>query len=629
MISTLRLFKALPIDSKKKKNPSKELLEKTIKKGFVFSPEVVANYSNYNTLIKLVEDEYGLTAEQLNSSFHKSWVKVRDASDEQLFLEQILHYITTYGFEALGIYSEGSVYIPNEKLEIPSIKEDIKLIVIKGYTKKELKKKLLDLLQSGIALKETTMDDIVDIVKFIKLNVKEIDTIVNREVKIRLYDETKTIPKNPTEFLRYLIYKTTEETLLIKNKNLIEKIKEGVKDAKLFKKYEKAYGLENLAQIFYRFKPLFLAFRESKVSRPLINKLRRLAKKHHKPMNLDYLNSITGLIKNSNKINNELLKGELSKVNTFRKVRLAYALRYRTIDTNSILYRVRNGKSYAKEFSFSNKSEAKRVLKLVLDSIAKDIEKNVKGKKIYLPENIIYTLPATEKQFTGNLPAGTYVSVPKDMIVGINWKNVKGNRIDLDLSMQNAGGKIGWDASYRTGGREILFSGDVTDAQGKNGATELFYVKKQLINPYILNLNYYNYKSDVDVPFDIIVAQEEAKEFRSNYMVNPNNVLTIAKSNIDVKQKVLGLLVPTTTGARFYFSETGLGNTRTSSNTDYANQAREYLFNYYNHSIELKDILEKAGAKLVKNKEKCDINLAVEDLEKDTILNLLKGASLA
>ena len=39
--------------------------------------------------------------------------------------------------------------------------------------------------------------------------------------------------------------------------------------------------------------------------------------------------------------------------------------------------------------------------------------------------------------------------------------------------------------------------------------------------------------------------------------------------------------------------------------------------------IELKDILEKAGAKFVKDKEKCDIDLSPETLEKDTILNLL------
>ena len=626
MKSTIRLFKALPIESKRKKNPSKELLEKTIPKGFIFSPEVVYNYSNYNKLIKLIEDEYGLTAEQLNSSFHKSWVKIKEASDGQLFFEQIIHYITTYGFEELGIYNEESVYIPNEKLEIPELKEGAtKLVVIKGYTKKELKEKLLTLLQSGIALKEDTMQDIIDVAKFVKLSVKDIDSIANREVKIMLYDETKTIPENPTEFLRYLVYKTTEETLLIKNKKLTEMIKENANanSPKLFKKYETQYGLEKLSQIFYRFKPLFLAFKSMYGNENYINRLRKLAIKNHRPMNLDYLNSITGLIKNSNKIDNKLLKEELSKVNIFRKVRLAYALRYRTTDADSILYKVRNGKGYATEFDFDNKQEAKRVLKLVLDSIAEDVKKNVKGRKIYFPENISYSLPATEKQFTGNFPTGTYVSVPKDMMVGINWKNVDANRIDLDLSMQDAGRKIGWDASYRTGNRDVLFSGDVVDANGVNGATELFYIKRQVTHPYILNLNYYNYSKEVKVPFDIIIAQEEAKNFKENYMVNPNNVLTIAKSKIDVRQKALGLLLPTSNGVRFYFSETGLGDSITSIKSDYVEYARNYLFNYYNHSIELKDILKKAGAKFVKNKEKCDINLAPEDLEKDTILKLL------
>lgn len=40
MKSTLNLFKALPVTTKDKKKPSKELLKKTIKHGFIFSPEV-------------------------------------------------------------------------------------------------------------------------------------------------------------------------------------------------------------------------------------------------------------------------------------------------------------------------------------------------------------------------------------------------------------------------------------------------------------------------------------------------------------------------------------------------------------------------------------------------------------
>ena len=80
MKSTIRLFRAVPIKVKGKLEPSKEQLEKTIKRGFIFSPEVAYNYPNYDDLIKLIEEEVGLTPEQLNNSFHKSWQKIKDAS---------------------------------------------------------------------------------------------------------------------------------------------------------------------------------------------------------------------------------------------------------------------------------------------------------------------------------------------------------------------------------------------------------------------------------------------------------------------------------------------------------------------------------------------------------------------
>lgn len=75
MEATIRLFKALPIKTRKGKAPTEELLEKTIKKGFIFSPEVIHNYSNYDELIKLVEGVFGITSEKVNSTFHKSWKK--------------------------------------------------------------------------------------------------------------------------------------------------------------------------------------------------------------------------------------------------------------------------------------------------------------------------------------------------------------------------------------------------------------------------------------------------------------------------------------------------------------------------------------------------------------------------
>jgi len=654
----VRLFKAVEIKSKKKKNPSKELMKETIKRGFIFSSEVAYNYTEQELrkLIKIIEEEVGLTAEKMNQSFHKSWQKIKEADLEQLVVEQIAHYLTTYGkeqpkeyliekeeqwgvdnlaekiielpdFESNKIQNENYIYIPKEALNIPDIEIDrIQLTVIKGYTKKELKEKLLSLLQSGIALGEETINDVVDIATHVGIDEEDIDNIKNKEVKIALYDYLKLFPENPIEFLRYVIYKCTGKTLLIKDKATIEGIKEpeGSSVLPLFKKYKKKHGLENLAQIFLRFKPLFLAFKADRTMSPTINKIRRFAKTHHKPMGEDYLNEVTAKIKKGERIEKNKLEEELSRVNTFRKIRLAYALKFRTKDVDSILYRIRNGKGYATDFSFEKKAMAKKILDVVMDSIVEDMKANIKGKKIYIPEYITYTLPATEKQFTGDFPSGSYVSIPKDMIVGIHWENVDGNMIDLDLSMVNDEMKIGWDSVYRTEDRNILFSGDITNAPKPKGATELFYIRKQIMSSYILFVNYYNYDDDVEVPFKIIVAKEQARNFKENYMVNPNNVMSIAKTKIDQKQKLLGLLVTTTNECRFYFAETYLGRSITSSNSVFVKNSLEYLFGFYRNTIDLNSLLIKAGGNLVANKDKCNIDLSPESLEKDKIINLIK-----
>ncbi len=289
MKSTIRLFKAVPIELRKlKRDYPRSILDETISKGFIFSQEVVDNYSlvELSNLIKLVEKEIGLTGKQLNASFHKSWGKVKDASMLQLVIEQIIHYVTTYGFEELGIYDENSVYIPHEKLEIPEIDENLKLTLIKGYTKEELKEKLLTLLNSGIALKEDTISDVTDVALFVELNEEEISNIKNKEVKIILYDYLNLVPKNPVEFLRYLVYQSTNKTLLIKNRAVIEEIKasNNVKIANLFLKYKNKFGLEKLSEIFYRFKPIFLAFRTNVKTKQIVNEISKIVRKYHKPM---------------------------------------------------------------------------------------------------------------------------------------------------------------------------------------------------------------------------------------------------------------------------------------------------------------------------------------------------------
>lgn len=637
MKETIRLFKAIPITSRMNNNVNEDILKLTIKHGFIFSPEIYSNYNNAEliNLVDMVKKEICLSSNQMNSTFHKSWSKIRDAKMEQLVMEQMVHYITTYDFEALDIYNEESVYIPNEKLEIPDIDSSkLKLIVIKGYTKKELKAKVLELLKTGIALKEETMNDLIIVCEFVKFDGNDIELIKNKEVKVRLYSELNMIPKNPVEFLRYMIYKSTGSTLIIKNLGTIEKIKENSKLNILvvmaFNKYQKQYELKKLAQIFYRYKPLFLAFKKYPNMAPFINKIRRLADKYHKPMNEDYLNNVTGKLKNNVRISTPILTKELDKNNVFRKIRLLYALNYRMIDdVDSIMYKIRNGKSYATEYKVEykveNKDKIKKVFNVVLKSIIKDVKKNVKGKKIYLPNNIKYTLPATEKQFIGDLPSGSYISITENMVFGIHWNNIKSHRIDLDLSLINSDvGKIGWDSFYRTSDRQILFSGDITDAPLPNGATELFYISNQNEGNYILMNNYFNYDKKIDAPFKIIIGEEEVDNMNKNYTINPNNVKCIVNSVMNVNSKALGVISVDKNESRFYFSETGFGEGRSSSDSEYMKQGRRFIYNSYKNAILLDEILEKAGAILVDDKEDCDIDLSLESLEKDKIINLLK-----
>ena len=82
-----------------------------------------------------------------------------------------------------------------------------------------------------------------------------------------------------------------------------------------------------------------------------------------------------------------------------------------------------------------------------LKSMAPRLDR-MEGKTIYIPYHVNYAMPVTEKQFTGHFPTGTSITVPQDMIAGIHWTNTD-RHIDMDLSVMNKNGKIGWDSAYR------------------------------------------------------------------------------------------------------------------------------------------------------------------------------------
>lgn len=615
--ATLRLFNAVQVDSKQNRNIPQAVFERTIKNGYVLDPSILPE----NDLLDAIESVVGISGEKANAAFHKSWSVVQNASMESLITQQIIHYITTYGFEQLGIYREDAVYIPREVLDLPNIQDDIPLITIKAMDEDEILQRIL-WLGAGIALAQETLNDIMTIIKFNKYDGVFVERIDNRELKALLYDYYSLVPSEPIEFLRHLISKLTDESLLIKNDNLIEKIRNA--NGKFLDILLKE-APDNLPSIFFRFKPLFLAMKSISNNKTFFNQLRKKANRLHTPLPEDYLNSITSRIKNQ-KLDLSRFTQKIEKASIFRKIRIAYALNYRLSSESSIVYRVRNGSGWATDFIWDSglKENTQQALNIVSASIADDIRKNVDGKTIFIPANVHYALPATEKQFTGHLPTGSWVSVPKDLIVGIHWTNTKKRRIDLDLSIIGVSGKIGWDASYRSKKRNILFSGDVTDAPAPHGASELFYIKKGLPEPKILIANYYNFQADDPVDCKIITAHENPKRFGKNYIIDVNNMVSTANINISRKQNILGLIINVNGENRVYFANVSIGNSITSSNNANSMHARNYLIGSTVNPISFRKILSMAGATVVNKIPDGEfLNLSLEMLNKKTLINLI------
>jgi len=643
MNETIKLFKSILINESDKSYSNsiefvkqyKEVCLQTIQYGYILNPSIINNLiinrskdQIQNQILK-INEIVGVSANQLNNTFHKSWNKIATAPIQQLIIEQLMHYLTTYGFKQLNVFSNDTVFIPNEILELPEFNQlkdinKLSLIIIQGITQSELKSKVFNMLQSGIALHENTINDIIKLLLYIDFNNAEIELIKNKEVRVILFDKLNIIPKNPIEFVRFMIYKEIGTTLIIKSKHIINELKNSTNNTslELLHSYKQKYGLQSLAGSFNRFKPIYLALRKCNQSKHIINQISRLSKKHHIPMSDDYLNNVTNHIKNEQNININELKLELNKVNMFRKIRLAYALNYRTKDVNSILYKIRNGKGYIDSFEFKHKTEAKLILNVVLQSIIDELRLKVNGKRIFIQSNVKYALPSSEKQFTGDYPSGTCVSTSKDMIVGINWFDTN-KTVDLDLALINLNGiKIGWNSDYRTENRDILFSGDITSAGGKYGATELFYIKPQSNNIALMTLNYYNHMNgDNDVPYKIIISDEHPLNFKSNYMVNPNNIIVKTDSNINVKQKMIGFVVSTEKQTKFYFAETIINNSISSKHTDKTDNARKYYYDYYTDSINFNELLKQAGAIIINELDKPIIKSINIDTSNDVSSN--------
>jgi hypothetical protein len=553
-----------------------------------------------NQIVEFYRQEK-LSGNDLNKTFHKSWQKIINSYRLELLMEQIQHYLSTYGSNF-----QDEVYIPCEVLKVPKTKLTFK--VIRSFSIEEMTEKCLNMLRSGIALTEETVDDLLCILTDeLKYSFTGKEGIRNKEAIIKIADMYNIYPDNPVEFLRYVVYKATGETLLIKNHYLINKIKESTYNPS---SQLRGFGVNRLGEIFNRFKPIFLAFK--KQCPKTINEISKASKVYHKPLIENPLNLVTHRLLDSSKLH------WLDNATPFALFKTLTACNSRMCGQSSFLYRIRNGKSWSPlDYTSTNTHVCKLNYNFILEYLKQRYR--FSGKKFYFPENVSYSLPTSEKMFVGNIPTGSKF-YGKRLAAGIYWENSWGAR-DIDLSgLLSNGDKIGWDSHYSSNTGELAYSGDMTDAT--NGAVEYLYSGKNFNDICLVYVNIFN--GAENSKYKIVVG--EGDNMSREYMMNPNKVLLEVASESIQQSMILGLISneKDSNSNCFTLLNCGSGSKRVSVYGNLSQQLLQSLYEQSKFSYNFEELIGQLGGVLVDDKDEADYNYEVNALTKDSFTKLFE-----
>lgn len=601
---TIEIFNSILVESKIGGDPYID-----IQNSFILEHPINLLKQDRLSDIKDIIISSKLNGEQLNSSFYKSWETVNKLTNIDILRDKLIHYLTTYGFMSFGIFSENTVWIPSQELSIPNLEGGINFRIIKSITPTELKDSVIQLLSKGIALKSETLNNLIYILDYldVKLTPYDLESIKNKEALCIISDRTGVYSNDPIEFIRFLVYKSTGVTSLIKNGETIKSIKS---NPVCIESLIIDYGIDRVSQHFLRFKPIFLAFKANKLNSKIINRLRRLSNKNHLPKKSDFLNSLTSM----DKIDWIKLFGVLNDVNPFRKVRILETLNIRS-KTDSRLFTIRNGKSFVKR---GNKYENTQLFDFIKSELIISLS-HLSGKKILMNSGVKLALPSSEKNFIGNIPTGTRFLVENDSVLfGIYWEN-SGGAYDLDLSsIDITGDKIGWNSNYYDEGGTIFYSGDMTYAH--SGASEYLHAKSNLVGDYLVKCNIYDGVVGSDARI-IIGHGVDRSDVKHNYIIDPNKVIFQSPIKLNSKENTLGLISGGEFGNEIILTNFSSGNISVSSGGEVSEMVIEFLKTSLDNKIYLNDLLIEVGCEIVYSGE-FDIDLSLDNLNRDSIINL-------
>lgn len=618
--SVLYLFKSvLPIETKAKANYLDLLLE-----GVYIMPEA---RQHLDTRLKnFCIMSFGNNVIHYNrTALFESFKDVDNSRIEQLLVDQLDHYLSVYTqteeFSNKAINSS-LVYVPVKSETYECEPYIFDATVISMITEEELIERVKALLSSGIALNTATQDSLVNIFKAYK-NKFNIDDIKNKEFLMYVCKELDLVPKKTEQLLRYCIYRLTANPMVINSarerKNLFERIccHASIINS-ILRQYVKENGVEPIARQFNRYRKLWIILKHAGYeSATIINRARKLSNKLNRPHKLQVLDRI-----NDKNIDIEEVKKELEKVTVFKKFSLLNAIY--NAKSNDKMYVIRNGRTYSTTKEHTSKASFK-IKNLIFNSIKKDIGKNIKGKRFYIPEGIMYAVPTSQKNFIDNIPMYTRYKMDKNSIIGIHWTNSKDGRVDLDLHYTSKYIHVGWNSRFDSQ-EKISFTGDLTNAPAPKGATEAFYIKETLKDDFgMISVN--NYSGNPGL-FELFIGSDpEKKIYDRNGIMNAENLafkFTGLSMNND-NEKCFGIIDSQEDSREFIFIDNSSGFDRVPGYSAQKEIMLSAIRSMAKNRLYLNELIEKLGGEIVLDKESADYDLSINSLVKDSFNFLFKA----
>lgn len=604
----IKFFKLVAVSYDEKLHDAVKVNEAAMKCGYIVHPDACTS-----DVLKFLETQ----EVNLNSTFYKNWATVEKLSELEMYILQMLHYMSTYGTDYTG-----PTFTMND---IPDEMQFSKFTLLMPCSERDLFERVSGMLNANVALAESTLDLLVEQLSLFyeKYGWKtDVDEVGNYEALARLCKLYNVLPSQPLSLFRYLVYCASGSSLVIKSSSAFSDIVNNVDGvaADILESLN-AEQLRGLSSIFYRFKPLFLAMRRNAVEhdRPkakgAINEIRRLARRYHKPLKAGVLESILNADHSTEIISSAIAE----ETNLFKLIKLANYLEQKINPSSYEVYLVRNGKVFIKGSRKETHSDS-HVLNIA-DMINSRIMELLKAKSkgaaakaltVKFPADIDLAAPCSEKMFVGNVPYGSSYTLLTNNYIGIYWKNSWGTR-DFDLWMVDQDGNhLGWAANHKSD--QVMFSGDMTNADPE--ATEIFYGKDKWPDCTIRVLRF---NGEQGSKYRLFFGNDNITDLSLNYMVNPDSIRFQEDMISDKKEQVVGIIHD----KKVYFSSINAGNKRIPDLPE-SFTFESALGEKFSSYIKLKNLMLQAGFIEYDENSGTEPDIDLENLSKDTLITLFK-----